>query len=175
MRLHLSIPLAALAAFPLIAAAQSPVATAFKANAMQEGKNLVAAAETMPADKYSFKPTPAQMSFADIVVHLSQGNDFLCGTLAGKKAPARSKVAATAGKDALVARLKETFQFCDEALASLDDSKLGEELPFFGGRKQTRAAIETTATGDWADHYSQMSIYLRMNGELPPTAKKKAE
>ena len=175
MRLRFVIPFAAVAAFPLMAAAQSPVADAFKADAMQEGKNLVAGAETMPADKYGFKPTPAQMSFADIVVHLSGGNDFLCGTLTGKKAPKREKIAASAGKDALVARLKETFQFCDEALSSLDDSKLGEELPMFGGHKMTRAAIELTAVGDWADHYSQMSNYLRMNGQLPPTAKKKGE
>jgi len=27
-------------------------------------------------------------------------------------------------------------------------------------------------TGDWADHYSQMANYLRLNGILPPTAKK---
>ena len=59
----------------------------------------------MPADKFSFKPTPAQMSYGDIVVHLSQGNDFLCGTIGGMKAPTRSKVAATESKEALVAAL----------------------------------------------------------------------
>jgi len=135
-------------------------------------RTLVEVAEAMPADKYGFKPTPAQMSFGDIVMHLAQGNDFLCGTIGGKKAPTRSKITATAGKAALVARLKETFQFCDEALAGLDDSKLSEELPMFGGQKMTRAAVQTLTTGDWADHYSQMAIYLRLNGQLPPTAKK---
>jgi hypothetical protein len=30
----------------------------------------------------------------------------------------------------------------------------------------------TVATGDWADHYSQSAIYLRLNNLLPPTAKK---
>ncbi len=74
--------------------------------------------------------------------------------------------------DALVARLRETFQFCDQALARLDDSKLGEQLPFFG-RTMSRAGIMTLTTGDWAVHYSQAAIYLRLNGLLPPTAKKK--
>jgi hypothetical protein len=161
----------ALVVAPALAAAQSPVATAFKNNAKTMHKNLVAAAETMPADKYGFKPTPAQMSFADIVVHLSGGNDVLCGMISGKKAPARSKIAASAGKDALVARLKETFEFCDDALSTLDDSRLGESLTMFG-QKTTLAGVELTTTGDWADHYSQMAIYLRLNGELPPTAKK---
>ena len=150
----------------------NPVSSAFRADESRVGKNLIAAAEQMPADRYDFKPTPAQMSFADIVVHLSEGNDFLCGKIAGMAAPSRTKVDAKAGKDALVARLKETFAFCDQALASVDDSKLDEQLPMFGGRTMTRAAVMTLTTGDWADHYSQAAIYLRLNGLLPPTAKK---
>jgi Tfp pilus assembly protein PilZ len=51
---------------------------------------------------------------------------------------------------------------------------MGEALPFFGGRKMSRAAIMTLTTGDWADHYSQYANYLRLNGMLPPTAKKPA-
>ena len=163
----------AVALLPSFSTAQSaPVAVAFKESAAQFGKNLVAASEIMPVENFGYKPTPAQMSYADIVVHLIQGNDYLCGTIGGIKAPARGKIAVTDGKDALVARLKDTFQFCNEALAGLDDSKLGEQLPFFGGKLWTRAAIETLTTGDWADHYSQMAIYLRLNGQLPPTAKK---
>ena len=160
-------------ALPGVAVAQgSPVAQAFKENAQQVGKNLIAAAEEMPADKFSFRPTPAQMSFAMVVTHLAQGNDYLCGKIGGSTAPTRAKVDTSATKDALVARLKETFQFCDQALASLDDSKLGEQIPFFGGKPWTRAAIMTLTTADWADHYSQAAIYLRLNGLLPPTAKK---
>jgi hypothetical protein len=163
----------ALAAAPSLAHAQgAPVAKAFKDFAADEAKNLIAAAEQMPADKYTFKPTPAQMSFADIMVHLARGNDFLCGAIGGAKAPQRTNVEATASKDALVARLKDTFAFCDQALASLDDSKLTEELPMFGGKMMSRAAVETLTVGDWADHYSQVAIYLRLNGQLPPTAKK---
>ena len=152
----------------------NPVAEAFRENASSEAKNLTAAAEEMPEDKYSFKPTPAQMSFGEIVVHLAQGNDYLCGAIGGTKAPTRSKLAPTDSKATLMARLKETFQFCDQSLAKLDDSKLGEQLPFFGGKTHTRAYIMTITTGDWADHYSQSAIYLRLNGLLPPTAKKTA-
>jgi hypothetical protein len=172
MRTCTRLLLAAVVALPTIAAAQSPVATAFKQDASDKGKNLIAAAEIMPAEHYGFKPTPAQMSFGDIVVHLAQGNDFLCGTIGGMKAPARTPITASATKEALVARLKETFAFCDQALAGLDDSKLAEEVPFFGGGKVTRASAMTITTGDWADHYSQAAIYLRLNGQLPPTAKK---
>ena len=163
----------ALSLAPAVLLAQkAPVADAFRQNAQRVGKNLIAAAEEMPADKYSFRPTPAQMSFAQIVLHLAEGNDYLCGTIAGQKAPARPKIDTTGSKEALVNRLRETFTFCDQALASVDDSKLAEPLPFFGGRPMSRAAVMTTTTADWADHYSQAAIYLRLNGLLPPTAKR---
>ena len=176
IRIHYA-AFATLALLPCVVAAQqgNPVADAFRDNAKQEGKNLIAAAEEFPADKFSFKPTPAQMSFGDIVVHLSQGNDYLCGSIGGVKAPTRTKVDAGDAKPALVARLKETFAFCDQALAPLTDANLAEQLPFFGGRKMSRAGVMTVTVADWADHYSQSAIYLRLNGLLPPTAKKPAQ
>jgi uncharacterized damage-inducible protein DinB len=167
---------AALVLLPRVSTAQqgNPVADAFRDNASQSAKNLIAAAETFPADKFSYKPTPSQMSVGDIAAHLAQGNDYLCGTIGGMKAPTRAKVTGADGKEALLSRLRETFAFCDQALASLNDSNLGEALPFFGGRKMSRAAVMTLTTGDWADHYSQYANYLRLNGMLPPTAKKPA-
>jgi uncharacterized damage-inducible protein DinB len=170
-----SASLAAMLLFPALARSQAnPVSDAFRDNAKSAGTNLIAAAEEFPADKYGYKPTAAQMSVGDIVIHLIQGNDYLCGSIGGMKAPERSKVAATDSKETLVARLRETFAFCDQALASLSDANLGEQLPFFGGRKMTRAAVMTVTTGDWADHYSQYANYLRLNGMVPPTAKKSA-
>ncbi|HMI49807.1 MAG TPA: DinB family protein [Gemmatimonadaceae bacterium] len=152
----------------------NPVADAFRDYATESAKNLIAAAEEFPADKFSYKPTPVQMSVSDIALHLAQGNDYLCGSIGGVKAPERTKVTAADGKAALVARLRETFAFCTQALASVNDATMGEALPFFGGRKMSRAAIMTLTTGDWADHYSQYANYLRLNGMLPPTAKKPA-
>lgn len=163
----------ALAALPRLAAAQdAPVSQSFRDQAESASKHLQAAAELMPEDKYSFKPTPAQMSFGDIVAHLVEGNDYLCGAIGGAKAPTRAKVSGTSSKADLTKELKETFAFCDEAFAKLDDSKLNEQIPFFGGKPRSRANIMFVTVGDWADHYSQSAIYLRLNGLLPPTAKK---
>src|SRR4029077_14781775 len=96
--------LAVAIALPRAMSAQSsnPVADAFRNNASEMAKNLIAAAEELPADKYSYKPTPAQMSVGDIVNHLSQGNDYLCGSIGGVKAPERSKVSVADGKPALI-------------------------------------------------------------------------
>jgi len=157
------------------AAAQngSPISEALRSTAERSGKNLVAAAEEMPPGKYGFKPTPAQMSFGDVLVHLSEGNDFLCSTVSGVTAPKRNEIKVDAGKEKLVARLKESFEFCRSSLAKMDDTRLTEQVPWFGDRKVSRAHAVLATAQDWADHYSQMAIYLRLNGLLPPTAKQK--
>jgi uncharacterized damage-inducible protein DinB len=173
MRVRILAMTIALSTLPCLAAAQSAsVSEAFRDQATRASKNLLDAANEMPADKYTFKPTPAQMSFGDIVAHLVEGNDYLCGVISGAKAPARAKVTGASSKDALVGELKDSFAFCNESLAKLDDSKLDEQLPFFGGKTRSRANILFVTVGDWADHYSQSAIYLRLNGLLPPTAKK---
>src|SRR3954466_14924625 len=131
---------AALLLLPRASTAQqaNPVSDAFRDYAKQSATNLIAAAEEFPADKYSYKPTSTQMSVGEIVVHLIQGNDYLCGAIGGVKAPTRSKVTVTDSKEALMSRLRETFAFCDQSLASVNDSQLGESLPFFGGRTMSR-------------------------------------
>ncbi|PYO92948.1 MAG: hypothetical protein DMD62_11440 [Gemmatimonadetes bacterium] len=154
------------------AASANPVSDALRQMEQRFARILVAAAEAMPADKYTYRPTPAQMSFAQIQVHLAnEGNDLLCGKVAGVTAPARATAAdSTLGKDALVARLKETFTFCEQAFAKLDDSKLNTPIQLFGPRPFSMAAAMFITVGDWADHYSQEANYLRLNGILPPTA-----
>lgn len=174
--MKIALPLLAIACGMLnSAAAQSPVADALRATEQRMAKNLVAAAEELPASKYGFKPTKAQMSYADVVEHLSQGNDYFCSNIGGVDAPKRDEVKASAGKEKLVARLKETFDFCESSLAKVDDSDLSGKVPFFGGREVSRAAMMMITAEDWADHYSQLAIYLRLNGLLPPTAKQKEE
>ncbi|MGD0483133.1 MAG: DinB family protein [Gemmatimonadales bacterium] len=171
---------AALGVVPALAAAQAaapaapsanPVSDALRMNARRYARTLTAAAEMFPQDKYVYKPTDAQMSVGDIVVHLIEGNDMLCGTLGGTPAPQRTALTASAPKDQLLARLRETFQFCDQALANVTDAKMGDQVPSFGGRTVPRANMVLITIGDWADHYSQLAIYLRLNNMLPPTAR----
>jgi uncharacterized damage-inducible protein DinB len=152
--------------------AAAPVSDALRSIEQRVGKNLIAAAEAMPAEKYGFKPTPAQMSVGDILSHLSEGNDYLCSKIGGAPAPKRAEVAKGAAKEQLVGRLKETFQFCESVFAKVNDSDLGAKVPFFGNREITRAHAMFAAVEDWGDHYSQLAIYLRLNGLLPPTAKR---
>jgi hypothetical protein len=156
----------------LFAQEKNPVAAAVREALQGRSKNMVAAAEEMPADKYSFKATPDHMTFGHLTTHIVDANYLLCSMIGGVSAPELPKLNDTDPKDKLVERMKSSFDFCGTALAKLDDSNLGETLTLFGERKASRAMAILMLTGSWADHYSLQATYLRLNGHLPPTAKK---
>lgn len=161
---------------PLAASAQdaapvaNPVTSTVKAQLGRYAKNMVGAATLMPPDKYGFKPTPEMMTFGHLVMHIAQSNGTLCSRISGTTAPDTKDLKDTDPKDKLVAALQASFEFCSTALANVDDSKLGEPVPGFGGRTMPRAAAILALSDDWYDHYSQQAVYLRLNGILPPTA-----
>ncbi|HTW32824.1 MAG TPA: DinB family protein [Candidatus Sulfotelmatobacter sp.] len=158
----------------LFAQDKNPVTSVVNQILPRQQKNLVAAVEEMPADKFSYRPTEAQMTFGHLVVHIIESNNHLCskiGDIPEVKPPA--PLSESDGKDKLVVALKASFDFCTTALAKVDDSKLGDEVELFGGRKGPRAFALIALTNDWADHYSSAAMYLRLNGLLPPTAQPK--
>src|SRR2546428_14149974 len=93
----------------------NPVSTTVKNQLTRFSKNMVAAAEAMPADKYGFKPTPEMNSFAHLVMHIALSNNGLCSKISGMAAP-DAKMTDTDPKDKLVAALKASFDYCAAAL-----------------------------------------------------------
>ena len=152
---------------------KNPVTSVVKEILPRQQKNLVAAAEEMPADKFGFRPRPEQMTFGNLVLHIIQSNRYLCAKI-GEVPEAKSPgLKETDGKDRLVTALKASFDFCSTALGKVDDSRLGDTVELFGGRQGPRAFALIALTNDWADHYSAAAMYLRLNGSLPPTAHEK--
>ncbi|MGH9677145.1 MAG: DinB family protein, partial [Candidatus Acidiferrum sp.] len=151
----------------------NPVSSAVKKIMERQSKNLTAAAEEMPAEKYGFKPTPAQMSYGELMLHIAGSNNFLCAHIAGLPEPAESKLTENDAKEKLVHELKASFDYCEQALAAVDDSKLSNTVTIFSNRQVTRVYAMIILTDDWYDHYGAAAIYLRLNGLLPPTAQPK--
>jgi len=167
------IPVLLLLAASLAAQTTSaPVSAALKEILPDREKNTVAAVAAMPADKFNFKPTADQRTFGQLVVHMAETNYLLCSKAAAVPPPKVEEVKETDSKERLVASLQASFDFCTDALAKMDDSKLAETTEGFGGKQVTRAWISLVLAGAWADHYGDAAMYLRLNGILPPTAKK---
>ena len=176
MRPRFTIPAASGGALLLLCAglhAQGPITRTLQGLEERAAHNLTETAEDMPEAKYGFSPTPEQMTFGQLVLHVASTNFFLCSALKGIPNPEQHQLSPTDPKEQLVHRLEKSFDLCNAALEHADDASLADSLPFFGGRKATRGAVLIELTSDWADHYAQAAIYLRLNGVQPPTAKGK--
>ena len=164
---------ASLAASTVRAQTKDPVSAALRDILPGRHTETVAAVKAMPADKFNSKPTADQRTFGQLVTHMADANYFLCSKAAAVPAPEVEQVKDTDSKDKLVAALKASFDFCSDALEKMDDSKLGETTEGLGGKQVTRGWFSLILAGTWADHYAETAMYLRLNGVLPPTAKKK--
>jgi hypothetical protein len=168
---------------PVTLAAQQPTANpitqSFKASGTRYAGWLTSAFDSIPASKYGYKPTPVQQSVGYVAQHLENANYQLCSRFGG--APlvltARDSLADTVKanwpKDTLTTRLKNSFAYCDAAMAKVDDAKLAEEVPMGppgSGRTAPRARFVLGYVTDLVDHYSQMANYMRLNGMVPPSS-----
>lgn len=162
-------------------APSNPITTVFKQRTLTYQQRLAQAFDSIPEKILGYKPTPAQLSIGYIAQHLANDNYFYCSQF-GEMKPQRSaeetatadSVKATWPKDKLVTQIKQSFKFCEDALAQLDDAKLADQttqtFPNGQSRVVTRVSAVLGHIIDMADHYSQLSNYMRLNNILPPTA-----
>jgi hypothetical protein len=155
-----------------VAPVKDPVTAGLRILLPRSRNNTLGAITAMPADKFSYKPTPDQMSFAHLVVHIVGFNNAVCAKAADVPAPKVEEVKETDSKDKLLAAATASYDFCAEALGKMDDSKLGDGIDLFG-RQGPRALAALILASGWADHYADAAFYLRLNGILPPSAQPK--
>ena len=158
----------------------NPITAAFRTRTLGLQRNIAQAFDSIPASKFDYKPTPAQLTIGYIAQHLATDNYLFCNMFGAMKATLPAKDTTTADsvkakwpKDTLVTKLKASFTFCENAFGQLDDVKLAEQTSLvFGGqsRQVTRASMVLGHALDMADHYSQLANYMRLNNILPPTA-----
>ncbi len=150
--------------------AANPVSDMLRQLLPRYAKNMIGAAQSMPADKYGFKPTPEQITFGHLVLHVAQSNILLCSKIGSAPAPPQITATDADGKDKLVAAIQTSFDYCTQVLAKTDDSNLGVSVQLSPTRAMTKAGVMITLACDWYDHYSAQAGYLRLNGILPPSA-----
>lgn len=138
-------------------------------------RNLADAAEAMPADEYSFRPTPEVRTFAQMVGHLANANFFFCSQIAGEKSPATSAdYKQISDKAALVKALKDSLDYCDQVYAATTDATftLPVQIANVGGQgstKTVRGAMLMYNTAHNDEHYGNLVVYMRLKGHVPPS------
>ncbi len=126
--------------------------------------------DAMPANGYSFKPTPEMRTFAAQMLHLADGNYSLIGGGTGKPNPL-GKVSAektiSQTKEATTKAVMESFDYAISAIQGMTQAQLLEVIKF-GGKDLTRATVINKAFEHQTHHMGQTTVYLRLKGVKPP-------
>ena len=123
---------------------------------------LESAAETMPAEKYNFRLTPAQMTFGEWINHSTERNYLDCSTLRGETNPMpKTKTDALKEKAEIVQNLKDSFAYCAATFDQLDDQKI------LSSPQMTGAFVHTVTHNN--EIYGNVVGYLRVSGIVPPS------
>src|SRR5436305_14976603 len=142
--LALAVPICLAAQQPPTTLPANPVTAAFRTRTAALHRNIAQAFDSIPESKFSYKPTPAQLSIGYIAQHVTSDNYFFCnnfgamkGTMAATDTTTADSVKAKWPKDTLVAKLKASLTFCENAFAQLDDAKLAEPITLtFNGQSR---------------------------------------
>jgi len=133
-------------------------------------------ADAMPGDKFNYKPTPAQQSFGERVLHVAQINLLLLQAL-GAKTPAPAidnNATSKAASMAAVQRVGEygsavIKEFGEQGLLARIDSP--GPMAFFMGPQVSRQRVVYFLMTHSQDTYGQLVVYLRLNGITPPASR----
>jgi hypothetical protein len=130
---------------------------------------VVGAAQKMPEENYSFKPTPEVRSFGQLVGHVADASYSFCSQAIGESNPPKNIEKTKTSKADLVAALKDGVAYCNKAFGSMTDAKGTEMVKLFGFdiAKLTVFSINTAHTDE---HYGNMVTYMRLKGIVPPTS-----
>jgi len=148
----------------------SPFASEVQGNYARIKVNVIKAAEKMPPEDYSFKPTPDIRTFARVVNHVTEAQLHICGASNGT-ADTPKVPAETADKAAIVEALKASFAECDKAYAGVTDANMAELLSL-GPNKRTRLTMLWGNVAHDNEQYATLSLYLRLKGIVPPSSEK---
>jgi len=127
-------------------------------------------AEAIPAEKYSWRPSPDVRSFAEVFLHVSAAN-YNMYKLVGTPPPAaldlKGLEKSTTDKAKVVAMLKDSYTHAKAAIKAMPDADLEKSMDWFGG-KNTERGILLFIVRHGAEHLGQSIAYARFIGVVPP-------
>ena len=130
---------------------------------------LVAAAEKMPHEAYSFKPTETVRAYGQIVGHIADMQYAFCSIALGEKNPTPRIEETKTSKADLITALKDAIAYCDRAYHSMTDLT-ALQLVKMGTGDMPRANVLSLNMTHSALHYGNLVTYMRMNNIVPPSS-----
>jgi len=138
-------------------------------------ENLLKTAEQVPEAKLAYQPTKEVRTFGQILGHVANENYVFCGAASGGKGPGGDFEKTTKKAD-LQKALADSFTFCDQAFAGLNDQTgaASAEIKDFG-MKGTKFSMLAMNTAHDDEHYGNLVTYMRINKMVPPSSQPAAK
>jgi uncharacterized damage-inducible protein DinB len=130
---------------------------------------VIGAAQKMPEENYSFKPTPDVRSFGQLVGHVADASYMFCSQALGEPNPMKDIEKSKTSKADLVAAVKDAVAYCNKAFDSMTDAKGSQMVKLFNF-DMAKLTVFSLNTAHTDEHYGNMVTYLRLKGIVPPTS-----
>lgn len=140
------------------------------------GRKLIAMAEDFPEDKYDFKPTPAQRTFAQQLLHVSGVNYYFTNLAMGQKPPGGEdpKREQYKTRAEVAAFVKKSFADGAAAIKAKGDKGMSDLVTDPFANEQTRIAdFAYSFIEHSGEIYGQLAVYYRVAGMVPPESRPK--
>jgi hypothetical protein len=139
------------------------------------GRKIIAIAEDLPEDKYSYKPNPDSRDFVGQLLHVSASMYYFTDPVLGQKVryPDDPKRDELKTKAQVVAFVKKCVADGADLIKAKGDAGMSTGVNA-GGPRLTR--IDALAYGlmeHSGEHYGQLVVYYRNNGMVPPESRPK--
>jgi uncharacterized damage-inducible protein DinB len=132
-------------------------------------RDIVEAAEAMPESEYSFRATPQVRTFAQIIGHIADSQNFFCGVAGGNNPEYTDPIEKSVGtKAVLVDALKASVATCDEVYANTDAANALVLVPAGKGDALRGMMLLDNVSHD-NEHYGNIVTYMRLKGHVPPS------
>ena len=151
------------------APAADPIMTSLRSLYRPIRRNLLQTAEQVPESLYDFKPTPDVRSIGQLVGHVANTHYNFCSAAMSERRPGGENYENVRAKEALVAALRASFEYCDRAYASIGDAAAGEIVTMFGAQVARAYALTYNVAHD-NEHYGNLVTYMRLKGIVPPSS-----
>jgi uncharacterized damage-inducible protein DinB len=133
--------------------------------------NILKAADKMPAENYSYRPTPEVRTFARVVNHVTEAQFHSCGAINGTTQAANAVPPETADKATIVTALQASFAECDKAFAGLTETNMLETFKV-GPVQRARISLSWGTVSHDNEQYATLALYMRLKGLAPPSSEK---
>lgn len=155
---------------PISLAAQNPLVQSLRGLFDVTKDNLMATAEMLSDEVYSYRPTPEVRSAGEILAHVANSQFAFCSSAAGESSPSMENFEETrTTKSRIIDALEEGFAYCEQVFARTTDQDAARSTNLFGA-PNTVGGILAFNTAHNYEHYGNLVTYMRINGIVPPSS-----